>query len=79
MLELIKQLKDRLIKVKRKKKRLAKLEWKLRSMRRLAVIIRDGEDLSSNEKDRVKERFDTLKEEAKHLEQGIRNKESVRA
>ncbi|MCK8816021.1 hypothetical protein MWH28_01410 [Natroniella sulfidigena] len=67
MIKLIKQLKEQLLKVKHRKKRLAELEMKLRSMRRLAVYIRD-EELTVEEKVEVKQEFDRLKLD-------IRNKE----
>ena len=65
---MLKQLKDRLIKVKKKKKRLAKLELKLRSMRRLATYLKET-DPSKKEREEVEDQFNKLKTEAKRLDE----------
>lgn len=64
---LIARLRAKLGKVKTRKKRLMRIEQKLRSMRALAVKIRD-DDYEQGKKEEIVDRFDELKEEVEELE-----------
>jgi len=67
---LIDELKARLEKVKTRKRRLIRLEQKLRSMRALAVKIRD-EDYEQGKKEEIINRFEKIKGEVEELEAKI--------
>jgi len=64
---LIARLRAKLGKVKTRKKRLMRIEQKLRSMRALAVKIRD-DDYEQGKKEEIVDRFDELKGEVEELE-----------
>jgi septation ring formation regulator EzrA len=53
--------------VKRRKKKLTEIEWKLRNMRATAVKIRD-EELTAEEEKELQEYFNHLKTEVKKCE-----------
>ena len=67
---LIARLRARLEKVKTRKRRLIRLEQKLRSMRALAVKIRD-EDFEEGKKEKIINRFEKIKGEVEELEAKI--------
>ena len=67
---LIDKLKARLERVKSRKNKLTRLEQKLRSMRALAVKIRD-EDYEEGEKEKIVNRYEKLRGEAEEIEEDI--------
>ena len=72
--DLIKKLKDKLFRVKDRKHKLALMEKNLRSMRYLAVEIKEnGKHLTSSEKTEIEVEFERLKEEVKKLEAELRD------
>ena len=66
-MKLIEVFRNRLIEIKKRRQTLAKLELKLRSMRSLAVYIKDEADLSAQEESEVKAKFNQLENEVKAL------------
>ena len=66
----IQKLKIRLGIVKDRKKDLAQVELKLRSMRAIATRIRD-EDLDESKQEQLVDRFNDLQEEVKELDEDI--------
>ena len=67
---LIDKLRARLEKITSRKKKLTRLEQKRRSMRALAVKIRD-EDYEEGEKEEIVDRFEKLRGEAEDIEEDI--------
>jgi len=67
--ELIKKLKDKLIKVRKRKYKLALLEKNLRNMRYLAVEIKEnGEYFTPSEREEIETEFERLQTEVKKQE-----------
>ncbi len=67
--ELIKKLKNELLKVRKRKYKLALLEKNLRSMRQLAVKIKEnGAYFTPRERAKIEDKFETLQAEVRGLE-----------
>ena len=68
IIDLIKKLKNRLLKVRERKHKLALLEKHLRNIRHLAVENRENREyFTPSEKEEVEAEFERLKSEAKKL------------
>ena len=68
IIDLIKKLKNRLVKVRERKHKLLLLEKNLRNMRHLAVENRENSEyFTPSEKEEVEAEFERLKSEAKKL------------
>ena len=74
--KLIQKLKNKLKSVSKKKKRLNRIEMKLRSMRKIAVSIRD-DDPGTDKKQELTREFNRLQDELNELSQNKEN-ESIR-